>query len=88
MEETISTKLGNLYVVMRNDKEYPGIMIGLERRGIRYEFAWLEVDQSDEDEKPIMKVHVFDTRNDDPVFDLNISEEYIKELWNEFDEEE
>lgn len=88
MEEMISTKLGNLYVVMRNDKEYPGIMIGLERRGIHYEFAWLEVDQSDEDEKPIMKVHVFDTRNDDPVFDLNISEEYIKELWNEFDEEE
>ena len=85
MEETISTKLGNLYEKPINDFNYPGIMIGLERNGLRYEFAWLEVDQSDENEKPIMKVHAFDTRSDDPVFDLNISEEYIKELWNEFD---
>lgn len=85
MEEMVSTKLGNLYTKLINDKDYPGIMIGLERHGVRYEFAWLEVDQSDESEKPIMKIHAFDTRSDDPVFDLNISEEYIKELWNEFD---
>ena len=83
--ENIHTKLGDLYAEEINNGEYPGIKIGLERHGVRYEFAWLEVDQSDENENPIMKVHAFDTRNDDPVFNLNINEDYIKELWNEFD---
>lgn len=81
MENTVATKLGNLYAEAIENRQYPGIKIGLERNGVRYEFAWLEVDQSDDDEKPVMKAHVFNTTNDDPVFDINITEEQIKELW-------
>lgn len=81
----VSTKLGKLYVKEINDPNYPGIMIGLERNCVRYEFAWLEVDQSADNERPVLKVHAFDSQSEEPVFDLDISEAYVKELWNEFD---
>ena len=52
---------------------------------MRYEFAWLEVDQSADNERPVLKVHAFDSQSEEPVFDLDISEALVKELWNEFD---
>lgn len=83
MEEMISTKLGNLYAKPINDRNYPGIMIGLERNGVRYEFAWVEVDQYKENDKPIMKIHVFGVEDDDPIYDANFNERQLKELYEE-----
>lgn len=77
------TKLGTLYAYACNDSDYPGILVGLERNGIRYEFAWVEVDQWSEDDPPVMKIHVFDTEKDDPVYDLNIKEHELKKQYRE-----
>ena len=79
---TVETKLGTLYATFRHDNDYPGILIGLERNGVYYEFAWVEVDQYG-DEEPTMKIHVFDTECDDPVFDKNITEDELKKMYEE-----
>lgn len=81
--DTIKTKLGTLYVEPREDDEYPGFLLGLERNGVRYEFAWLEVDQSDPDDEPVMKIHAFGTEDDDPIFDKNITEAELIKLYKE-----
>lgn len=78
-----ATDLGTLYAFPCGDSEYPGIMIGLERNGVRYEFAWVEVDQWDNDEDPVMKIHVFDTEGDEPVYDLNINADALNKMYKE-----
>lgn len=82
-DTTVNTKLGTLYATFRHDNDYPGILIGLDRGGVYYEFAWVEVDQSDTDEEPVMKIHVFGTDGDDPVYDHNINLNALKKLYKE-----
>ena len=79
------TELGKLYVIRQNDDAYPGFLIGLERNGVRYEFGWVEVDQEiwDDNDRPTLKIHVFGTESDDPVYDLTIKEEQLKKLYKE-----
>ena len=80
----ISTKLGTwVATTCGNDGTYPGIQIELVRNGIRYVFAWVEVDQSDDDEEPIMKIHTFGTEHDDPIFDKHIRGSELKALYKE-----
>ena len=81
--DTIKTKLGTLYVEPRENNEYPGFLLGLERNGVRYEFAWLEVDQYDPEDEPLLKIHAFNAKDDDPAFNLNINEAELKKLYKE-----
>lgn len=75
----IDTKLGKLQVRQSafGPDEYPGFVIQIERDGKVFDFAMCEVDQSDPDVEPVLKVHVWDTKNDDPVFDYEANAEMI-----------
>ena len=77
--ETKETKLGTLYVEEVNRDDCPGYKLGLKRNGKWFTFAWLEVDESGKE--PIMKVHAFNDHYDCPVFNINISEDRIKRLY-------
>lgn len=80
----VKTELGTLFVTCRNGKDYPGIMIELDRNGTHYSFAWVEVDQDRtyEDNEPTLKIHAFGME-DDPVFNLSLTETQLKELYKE-----
>ena len=77
----IETKLGTLKARIIRSDEYPGMSVGLVVDGQFIEYAWIEVDQSACCEKPTLKIHVFDSVNDEQVFNLDQTEEDIKKFF-------
>lgn len=82
----VETKLGSLKAWIANDIEYPGICVGLDRDGVRTIVAVIEVDESED--KPVLKAHVYNTEDDDPVFSLRESAEDIEKYFGVTHEEE
>lgn len=79
----IETKLGTLKTRLIQSKDYPGISVGLKTANDFIELAWVEVDQSKWTVKPVLKIHVYDSVNDEPVFNLDQTEEDIAEYFKE-----
>ena len=75
----VKTSLGNLVAEAEHSKDYPGIRIRLGN----VMYALVEVDETLEDGEPVLKVHAYDAKNDDPVADVYSSktqiEKYAKE---------
>ncbi len=73
----IHTKLGDLIVEESGytRENYPGFVISLVRDNKRLEMAMVEVDQTEND--PVLKVHVWNQKDDDPVFDLAVSKDEL-----------
>lgn len=70
MELEVKTKLGTLRASADGDVNYPGIMIYLVRDdGMRILYAWVEVDETEAE--PVLKVHAFNSYDDEPEFDLD-----------------
>lgn len=79
----IETKLGTLKARLMNSKTYPGISIGLEVGHEFIEYAWVEVDQSEWNEKPVLKIHAYNSTDDEPVFNLDQTQEDIDKYFGE-----
>ena len=79
----IETKLGTLKARLIQSSEYPGISIGLKTNHDFIEYAWIEVDQSEWKEKPVLKIHAYNSVDDEPVFNLDQTEEDIAEYFKE-----
>ena len=56
----INTKLGALVAEAVYGHEYPGMYVSLERGHQTYGIVLLEVDQSDKQKPPRLRVHVWD----------------------------
>ncbi len=72
---SMETALGQLEIQESGytAENYPGYVVSLVRNGKRFDFAMIEVDQTDSKEEPLLKAHVWDDKNEDPVFDLALS---------------
>lgn len=71
-EISIKTSLGDLVVEQSGytQENYPGFIVSLQRpNGEKVEAVLVEVDQSNQDEKPTLKVHVWNRKDDEPVYD-------------------
>ena len=62
---------------------YPGFIFSIERDGKVVDIALLEVDESDPDEEPTLKVHVWGPGNEDPVFDQKLNAKRIDQMYEE-----
>lgn len=71
-EIRVPTDIGTIVVVSKGDYVgYPGVWVGLERKGKRFDVAMVEVDQDPYDEpNDLLKVHVYctDPAHDDPIY--------------------
>lgn len=81
----IRTPLGTLSAHVRNDPDYPGIDIRLERSGQSILLAWVEVDRFMKD--PMLKLRLYaDCWDNDPTDDRSIIttdlDEYFADLVN------
>ena len=81
----IRTPLGVLRAYVRNEPEYHGIDIRLERDGQSILLAWVEVDCYQEE--PVLKMRLYaDCKDDDPTDDRSIAptelDEYFASLAN------
>lgn len=79
----VETKLGILKARLMQSEHYPGISIGLKVGHEFIEYAWVEVDQSEWTEKPVLKIHAYNSVDDEPVFNLDQTEEDIAEYFGE-----
>lgn len=69
-EIRVQTRLGTIVVSAKDGGgDYPGVWVGLERKGKRFDVAMVEVDQDPYDEPDLLKVHVYctDPAHDDPI---------------------
>ena len=80
----IDTPLGRLEARVLPDPVYPGIQIGLHRNREWLEFAWVEVDCSEE--TPVLKIHGYNATKDEPVFDIRETAENITRVFNNLKE--
>lgn len=67
----VQTRLGTIVVSSKDGGgDYPGVWIGLERKGRRFDVAMVEVDQDPYDDPNLLKVHVYctDPAHDDPIY--------------------
>lgn len=72
-EVSMQTQLGDLMVERSGytAEGYPGFLISLRTpEGEKREYALIEVDQSNPEEKPSLKVHVWNKEEDEPIFNL------------------
>lgn len=81
----ISTQLGRLKATVRNDPDYPGIDIRLDRDGKSILLAWVEVDQYQQ--QPALKMRLYaDCKDDEPTDDRSITpgelDDYFASLAN------
>ena len=68
----IKTPLGSLRAHVRNEPDYPGIDIRLERDGQSILLAWVEVDRCEKE--PVLKLRLYaDCRDDEPTDDRAIA---------------
>lgn len=79
----IKTKLGTLKARLIQSESYPGISIGLKTDHDFIEYVWIEVDQSEWTKKPVLKIHAFNSIDEEPVFNLDQTEEDIDEFFQE-----
>ncbi len=77
------TKLGTLKARAIQSDEYPGITITLNRNGKELEFAWVEVDESEWNENPVLKIHVYNAVDDEPSFNLDQTEQDLNKYFCE-----
>ena len=77
----VKTKLGTLKALVVKSDDYPGITITLNREGKELEFAWVEVDQSEWNENPVLKIHVYNAVDDEPSFNLDQTENDIDKFF-------
>lgn len=77
----IKTKLGVIKARLIDSKEYPGISVGILVDGEWIEYVWLEVDQSGDNAEPVLKIHAFNSVDDEPVFDLDQTEADIRKFF-------
>lgn len=68
--QELETKLGCLTAKKICDSKYPGVEVILKRQNVDLRIALVEVDQSEENETPVLKAHVYSTdeRIDEPIF--------------------
>lgn len=77
----IRTPLGTLSANIRNDPEYPGIDIRLERDGQSILLVWVEVDRHGS--APVLKLRLYaDCKDDEPTDDRSISPADLDEYFN------
>ena len=76
----IRTPLGVLRAYVRNEPEYPGIDIRLERDGQSILLAWVEVDCHQEEPELKMRLYA-DCKNDEPTDDRAISPAELDEYF-------
>lgn len=76
----IDTKLGTLTVSESgySIEGYPGFVVALKRNGIRHEFLMVEVDETEDE--PVLKTHIWDGVQEDPVFDFVAEAEEIDKM--------
>ena len=76
----IETSFGTIFVRVLNSKNYPGLSLCLQRpNGESEEFCLLEVDEQEH----LLKAHVWNAKDDEPVFDEWITMEEVKKLFGE-----
>ena len=77
----IRTPLGTLSAHVRNEPEYPGIDIRLERDEQSILLAWVEVDRCGKE--PVLKLRLYaDCKDDDPTDDRSIAPAELDEYFN------
>lgn len=76
------TKLGKIMITESGytAEGYPGFVFSVERNGAVTDIALLEVDESDPDEEPTLKVHVWGPGHEDSVFDHYLNAEQIDRM--------
>ena len=62
---------------------YPGFIFSINRGGKCTDIALLEVDESDPDEEPVVKVHVWGPRHEEPIFAQYLSGKQIDIMYEE-----
>ena len=62
---------------------YPGFIFSINRNGKCTDIALLEVDESNEDEEPVVKVHVWGPHHEEPVFDQYLTGKQIDIMYEE-----
>ena len=72
----VNTKIGVLEARVVEEPNYPGIQIGLNINGEWIEYAWVEVDQCGNE--PMLKVHIFDTVSDEPLYTLEQPKQFVE----------
>lgn len=79
-KDRISTTLGCLKASVRNDPDYPGIDIRLERDGKSILLAWIEVDQYQQ--PPALKMRLYaDCKDDEPTDDRAITPDELDDYF-------
>lgn len=91
-EMRVHTDIGDIVVASKGDKSYPGVWVGLERNGKRFDIAMVEVDQDvdpdDPCEFPLLKAHIYSVYayEDDPLYDYDadayLIDKYLEETAN------
>ena len=77
----IRTPLGTLSAHVRNDPEYPGIDICLDRGDHSILLAWVEVDRHGS--APVLKLRLYaDCKDDEPTDDRTIAPAELDEYFN------
>ena len=71
MRTIYKTKIGNIVFNSSGDEKYPGVYVSLIKKGETLAEVLLEVDQSDPEEEPVCKIHVWDTTSDEPIIDYH-----------------
>lgn len=84
-EIEMQTKLGTIMIKKSGftAEGYPGFIFSIKRDGNVVDIALLEVDESDPDEEPTLKVHVWGPGNEDPVFDQKLNAKRIDQMYEE-----
>ncbi len=79
-KNTIRTKLGTLRACVRNDPDYPGIDIRLERDGTEILLAWVEVNQ--QERTPVLQMRLYANCEDcEPTASGSIAREELDDYF-------
>lgn len=79
---SVDTKLGKLQARIERDDEYPKIVVGLLIDHVWFDFAYIEVNQTEKE--PKLRTHIYNTKDDEPVVSLSISKKEIDEFINDY----
>ena len=81
----METKLGTIMIKESGftAEGYPGFVFSIKRDGREVDIALFEVDQSDPNEDPECKVHVWAPGHEDPVFDQALNAKMLDRMFYE-----
>ena len=81
----IETTLGTIQIKKSGftAEGYPGFVFSINRKGKCVDIALLEVDESDPEEEPVAKVHVWGVGHEDPIFDCELNAKMIDKMYEE-----